>query len=463
MMAGVRKKKLSNGKFQGWYMGYHHGNRKRIYITGTQDRIITLKMMRRLEDEHHQIALGHRDPPKAWDAHQNRDYAEVVAEYLKYGESKGGRKGGAWGKDHARMCRAQLTKFWPKHLRLKCLGDMQGILPKVEAVLIEEKKTHAGRTVNGYAEPLSAFYQWCSVRKYVPPENPLAALKSFNGEPVTIRRAPTQDEFQRIWKVAPNYWKVLLPVACCSGIRASELRSLSVHSIDAVQSALKLKSVHTKNRKKGLQQMPEWLLTWARDFALSGEPARLYAKHYARLDATKVEIPAQPLLYVPTHPTREFDKLLLLAGVPKETEDGVLVFHSLRNAFATFAGENGASFKQVQELMRHSSPQMTSRYMRTRDEKQAKVVDAIGDTVISPEMRAKYVHSVVSGAVEKSAIPFKNKDLHLQNDHGGGGNRTRRLLHPLILLTPLQTLNYARLHFDSHQTPAFSLHFRLLA
>ena len=53
-MAGVRSKRRSSGKFQGWFTD-HTGERK--WFDGTRGRAETLRIAQRLEDEHRQIRL----------------------------------------------------------------------------------------------------------------------------------------------------------------------------------------------------------------------------------------------------------------------------------------------------------------------------------------------------------------------------------------------------------------------
>lgn len=89
-MAGVRKKPLKCGKYQGWYKDYE-GNRK--FFTGTKNRAYTLRIAERLEDEHRQIGLGYRPVPKTADKHKKRPFVEVRDEYLAWGRSQGGRGG----------------------------------------------------------------------------------------------------------------------------------------------------------------------------------------------------------------------------------------------------------------------------------------------------------------------------------------------------------------------------------
>ena len=82
-MAGVRRKPQSSGKYQGYFVTMD-GRRK--FRVGTRSKSETLRMMRRLEDDHRQIRLGYRPPPRPSDRHQTRPVVEVVQEYLAWGQ-----------------------------------------------------------------------------------------------------------------------------------------------------------------------------------------------------------------------------------------------------------------------------------------------------------------------------------------------------------------------------------------
>ena len=92
-MAGTRKKPNKTGKFQAWYLDM---NGHRVFFTGTHDRRETLRIAERLEDEHRQIRLGYREPPKSASKYKARPFTEVKEEYLAWGKAQGGRNGRPW-------------------------------------------------------------------------------------------------------------------------------------------------------------------------------------------------------------------------------------------------------------------------------------------------------------------------------------------------------------------------------
>src|SRR3990172_11583265 len=102
-MAGVRSRPLCSGRYQGWFFACNGPGEAsyRKFFTGTHDRKETLRIAQRLEDEQLQIRLNYRPAPRTSDKHQHRLLIEVTAEYLSWGEAKGGRGGRPWGQQHA--------------------------------------------------------------------------------------------------------------------------------------------------------------------------------------------------------------------------------------------------------------------------------------------------------------------------------------------------------------------------
>src|SRR5262245_15551233 len=98
-MAGVRTKPQSSGRYQAWYVATN--GRSRFFV-GTRSRSETFRMAQRLEDEHRQIRLGYRPAPQPSDRYQTRPVAEIVQEYLAWGQVQGGRRGYPWSPFHLR-------------------------------------------------------------------------------------------------------------------------------------------------------------------------------------------------------------------------------------------------------------------------------------------------------------------------------------------------------------------------
>jgi integrase len=98
----------------------------------------------------------------------------------------------------------------------------------------------------------------------------------------------------------------------------------------------------------------------------------------------KVQAPSTPLLYVPSHPAREFDTDLERARIHKWSPEGKIDFHALRVTYCTLVAECGANFKDTMTLMRHTTPDPTANvYTRSRNDKLHDLAERVGDTLKS--------------------------------------------------------------------------------
>jgi integrase len=398
-MAGVRKKRRSKAdKYQGWFIdaeGVRH------FFTGVSDRGETLRMAQRLEDDHRQVRLGYRPPATSADRHRGRPFVEAVTEYLDWGEAQGGRGGRPWGVWHARKRRTHL-EWWKQRLGLVTMSDLAGMLPKVEKELRGlQAKGRAGKTIANYAEALAAMCDWCLQRGYLA-DDPLKALAPFDTTPKTVRRAMTEGEIARLLDACPPHRRILYESAFLSGLRANELRSLTLDHLDTERCGLNLDAEWTKNRKSGFQPLSSSLVARLRMFAENGEPHRLYTVHYARKDAKRTVL-KNPLLFVPSSLSRDFDKDLKSAGVEKWTPTGKLDFHAIRNAYINLVLDSNVTVREAQALARHSTPDLTFNvYGRARQDHMAEAVEGIAARLSKPE-RVPSVYRLAVGAERDNA------------------------------------------------------------
>jgi len=324
--------------------------------------------------------------------------AEVVQEYLAWGQLQGGRQGYPWSQTHLRSRQRHLP-WWQQALGLEVLGDLVDILPHVESAIQRLSQNHSNKTVANYIESLAAFCDWCVERQYLAAD-PLHALARLATTPRTHRRAMTVAEIQRLLDVAPVHRRLLYETAFQSGLRANELRSLTLAHLDRTRYGLHLDAVWTKNRKAGFQPLPATLVEDLYRFASAGYPQDLYARSAHKW---RHALPIEPLLYVPTHPARMLDADLVRAGIPKEAIGGKLDFHAVRLAYINLVIEAGATVKEAQTLARHATPQMTlGVYGRTRDERLHQVIEQVA-AVVQGEMEcASSVHSALKAENAKA-------------------------------------------------------------
>ncbi len=418
-MPGVRKKPGSNGKFQGWFKD---SAGKRRFFWGTYNRKETRRMAESLEDEHRQVALGYRPAMSSADRAAARPFIEVRDLYLEWGTAQGGRGGRPWSTTHARMRKRSLG-YWTDRLKLRTLGDLQGILESVEASLRDLlSQGLAPKTVWDHGDALKAFCRWCVDRDYLD-RSPLERLQKLDTTPRTRRRAMSRDEVIRLLEAAPPQRRLLYEVAFSSGLRAGELRSLERRHLDVARSGLQLEAEWTKDRRPGFQPLPQWLIEKLALFAHDRGAERVYAKLNRGPGAA---VPEDPLLYVPSHPARDMDRDMEAAGIQKWNPHGKIDFHAARTAFITFLFESGASLKEAQSLARHSTPTITANtYARTRPERLADVTEKVGEAVLGDPDRAECVPQRVAGAEGDSVNASDPNDMAGKGNGGGGGYRTR--------------------------------------
>jgi integrase len=392
-MAGVRSRpRVKGGRFQGFFRD--ETGRKR-YFMGSHSRRETQRIARRLEDDARQVRLGYRAPRPRYLEHRDRPFRAVVTEYTDWGRTQGGRKGRPWSPLHAGRKERHLST-WAQTLGLKVLGDLEGILPRVEkAIRGFRQEGRAGKTIVNRVGALGSFCRWCVVRQYLAAD-PLADLADIDTTPRAQYRALTVDETGRLLAALPGWLRPTYVLALLTGLRAQELRSLTRAHLDTTRNGLRLEAAWTKNRQPGFQPLPARFVGQLAAFADTGRAAGRY-RHFARTGA----LPQDPLVFVNAHPARELDRYLKAAGIPKATPEGKLAFHALRTSFVTFTYEAGATHREAQELARHATPGLTANtYARTRNERLAGITDRIAAMVFPEGLGAPVVHEAGGQAVD---------------------------------------------------------------
>ncbi len=244
------------------------------------------------------------------------------------------------------------------------------------------------------------------------PENPFDGVGKLNAdEDVRLERRPaTLDEFRRLLVAASSGMPfrgltgtdrvMLYLVASETGLRANELASLSVGSLDldARIPAITVEAASSKRRRRDVQPIrPELaarLRTWLSQRERTAASLRLRANADVKLwPGTWSEKGAVML-------RRDLDA----AGVPFEDTAGRrLDFHSLRGTFATNLAMAGVSPKAAQELMRHSDINLT---MRTYT--QLSLVDVAADLSKLPSLPTGEPQTLRATGTDASAARSDN-------------------------------------------------------
>ena len=394
-MAGVRK--LQSGTMQGWFKHYE-GHRAFFTLGRRATRREVLNAAQTLEVEHAQIRLGIKPRPDAQRTVGTLPIGEAVAEYLAWGSFQGSRGGRPWTPKN-RQTRARHLAWWQECLHLRILVNVQGILPQVERVLQGLAQAGcASQTIKHRLTSLCAFTRWCARRGYLA-DDPLVQRTPVQVQAQRRRRALTLLETQRLLEQCRPSRRLLYETALLTGLRANELRQLSLDHLDIEQGALRLDAAWTKNRQAGVQPIPATLLVQLYEAGRSGAPRDAY-RRYGRTKPT----PAQPLLFVPHDTATMIATDFQRAGLPLETAQGVLDFHSLRVTAINLLMSQGASAVETQAFARHQSLQMTMGvYGRAHAGRMSILVETLAAALQGPPGCAPAVHAQAVG--ETSPTP----------------------------------------------------------
>ena len=369
-MAYLWRSRGKDGKLHPrWHFEYRDWQGHRRKGTGTTSKAETLRIAEAMQARENDIRRGLRQPPKASDT--PRAFGEVMEEYLAWGEAQGGLGGRPWGEYHLHMRKVHLA-WWKEKLNPQTLADLKGSLPRVERLLRRLHKSGlAGKTCQNYAEALKCLCKWCVVRGYLDTD-PLLKLTKFDTTPRDLRRALTQDELARLLAAAPPERRLVYEVAVSTGLRAREMRSLKVRHLDVARGGFHLEAAWTKNRKPGFQPLPRNVL----------HRVVAFIRGLGADDA---------LFRVSTHIARSMKLDLKKAKVPERIPgEGKIDFHALRTTYATFILEAGATVKEAQTLLRHSTPVLTmNTYARTRADRLDKLAQHLGGVIESPQAEGK--------------------------------------------------------------------------
>lgn len=287
--------------------------------------------------------------------HLARPIAEHLAEWLKV-VAAGNVDPKQVGTLRSRLAWLVKTAGWRR------IADVNADSLKVAlARLMTEKRGHGGRpcstqTRNHYLSHARQFCLWL-VESGRLPRNPVAGVKAANTEADRRhdRHLPTQEQLDALLKATeagPVYNEMPGPsralmyrVACATGYRAAELRSLTRQSFDLDNATVSVAASYSKRGRRDTQHLPPWLVADLRAWFAGG----------GGLWGT---MPA-------SWPGRVLQQDLANAGVPYAHlhPDGHHVYfdmHAFRHWYVTgVANLAGMSPKLMMEMARHSDPKLT--------------------------------------------------------------------------------------------------------
>ncbi len=239
----------------------------------------------------------------------------------------------------------------------------------------KKKKGISAQTFNFYVQAVKQFCNFMVKDRRVT-ENPLKYLQKVNVKPHLRykRRALEPDEIrelleatesaEEIYGVSGHDRAVLYRLAVETGLRASELDSLTVDSFDFKNNTVTVEAGYSKNRKEATLPLRKRTAAILQYYLSNKLPK-----------AKAIKMPRVKNL------AKMLRKDLKRVDINRKDKDGKIIdFHSLRHSFATMLANSGVNPKTAQELMRHSDINLTmSRYTHTLRGQTAKAVSELPD------------------------------------------------------------------------------------
>lgn len=266
---------------------------------------------------------------------------------------------------------------------------ISGIFEKCGFEIIEDIEAHAvykhladrrgdngigQRTFNSCLGSVKQFYRWLIEEKRAK-TNPLQHLRTVTEtEKRHQRRALTLDEQRRLIEATANEPEhnnmtgtiraLLYRTALQTGLRANELRSLTVNCFDFEERTVTLTQAYTKNKKVAIVTMPKSLAADLRAYVAN-------------------KLPNTQVFRVCRAPSLMIKRDHIAAGIEYKTDEGYADFHALRHSFITNLARAGVHPSDAMALARHSTITLTMNYYThtTRASLQG-IIDAQPDLTI---------------------------------------------------------------------------------
>jgi len=225
--------------------------------------------------------------------------------------------------------------------------------------------------------------------------DPLATLTVKNAVVESHRRALSKEEIVYLLdytgragfvaNLSGQDRALIYRLAIETGLRASEIASLTRLSFDFDGLFVQVEAKHTKNKKKAklpikaatMELIKAHLKT--KTFTAAAFPLKI--NHTARM--IKIDLAAARKIWVDEVKETNPAEYLRRSGsdfLKAKTDKGKVDFHSLRHTFGTLLAGAGVHPKTAMDLMRHSKIELTmSVYTHSQDEKLTDAIEGLPD------------------------------------------------------------------------------------
>ncbi len=398
-------------------------------VPGYTDKQATLELARRLERESQLRAAGLLDPAvESTNVPLEKLVEEFRQELLLRQRSDDYIR--LTVRRIARLCQAigaqRLGQLRPEPIARWLLGQMN--------LRNRNPKQGLSRTTCGYyARAIRQFTRWL-VRQGRLVQDPLRNLSVPSSgkasSPGRKRRALTTEEIVRLLQAArSSSWRfrgltgpdreMLYLLALTTGLRCGELRHVVPAGLQLEQEPyqVRVEAGYTKNGQQAEQPLPR-------------EVARALRHYLAQRHGTT---PANGPLFPGSWFQRAAEMLrrdLARAGIPYQTEEGVVDFHALRHTFISHLSRSGTDPKVVQALARHSTFALT--YDRYGHAFRADLVRAVQQLPYCQSQEQPAAHTPrAAGPSQQIGAPWPGTGRSQQDEKPAGEKAARGPLEQL--------------------------------
>ncbi len=228
------------------------------------------------------------------------------------------------------------------------------------------------RSFNYYLKSTKQFCKWLIKERRAIAPSPLEHLSCIKQTEKRIRRrALTLDEIHKLLKAAENgitHYSIsgheralVYRLALESGLRANEIRTLTVSSFNFDGCTVTVQAGYAKNKKSSTLPLKPQTAETLRSY-LSGK------------------LPNVRAFAIPDKPSEMIKKDLTAAKIPYHTDKGTADFHCLRHSFISSLAKAGVHPSVAQALARHSTITLTmDAYTHTLKEAEIDAIKRLPD------------------------------------------------------------------------------------
>jgi len=348
-----RKVRLSNGKAVvrqslKYYTRLRDANGVKRTIPLFIDKTASQQQAAQLQKE---IELTSAELVDKYREHRQKPLSEHLAEFRQFLLDKGDTE------DYTRLTHNRIERLL-NGCKFMLVSEVSP--SRIQRYLAERRQSGLSvKSCNYYLTAIKGFFNWMVDDKRLS-ENPIIHLKGLNAKVDIrhLRRSLEPDEIRRLLEttaVGPERFgmsgyerSLIYRFATETGLRAREIRTLTVGSFDFDKLCVTVKAGYSKHRREDTQPLRKDTSVLLKDFFLCGgklPTVKAFGGRYNQL----------------TKRTSDMIKADLAdAGIPYIDEAGRYAdFHALRHSFASILHESGVSPKIAQALLRHSTIGLT--------------------------------------------------------------------------------------------------------